>query len=314
MAEYVDSRTRAKQFRTMLKETFPGVKFSVRCDTGTAYNWISVTWEDGPADSEVQDLLRPLHADLSTTRSYSMYTERQAANVLKAHYPEIEVFQGDERSINWNAETYRLDIVIGRKHVRNLTMDSILKDIASIYILGGEERFPNAAERAVNQAARLAEKAAESKAAPQELASDDENLVQHEAGEDFRDAEEARGRLVRGNPFVLGMYPGEKPHLDVRKVTPFEAVLTAVPDPQEPVEEQDLTPRQITSLSPFGRPLAIFSVPALVMADTDGYQAGEVVWVGKTISTVLDDVERVLVSRGDGQHLQPVTTNFLILI
>jgi hypothetical protein len=70
----------------------------------------------------------------------------------------------------------------------------------------------------------------------------------------------------------------------------------------------------VVSLSPQGRSLAILSVPALVMADTDGFRAGETVWIGKTIASVLEQTERVLVSRGDGMPLQPVTTAFLLLV
>lgn len=315
MTTYIGSRDRAKQFRSMLKKSFPGVKFSVRCDTGTAYNWIAVKWYDGPTAREVNELLRPLHEDLSVARKYSPEVKRSAAEILEAHYPELDVFTEDG-SINWNLETCNREINIGRALVRHLTMNSTVSDIAEHYVLGDEEQFSNAAEREQKRLDFLANQDAELKQAELEASdSDDENLLQHKAGEDAQHrTEEDRGRLTRGNPFVLGMHPGEKAHLDVRTVTPFEAVLTAVPDQQAAEEPRDLTPREVTSLSPMGRPLVIFSVPALVMADTDGYQAGETVWVGKTISTVLDDVERVLVSRGDGHPLQPVTTNFLTLV
>lgn len=38
----------AKALREALKAAFPGVKFSVRMDRGTAYGWLSVGWTDGP--------------------------------------------------------------------------------------------------------------------------------------------------------------------------------------------------------------------------------------------------------------------------
>lgn len=291
--EYVNSRERAKQFRRDLKRTFPGTKFSVRCDTGTAWNWISVEWSDGPTQDEVSAMLRPQHKDLTVTRNYSPDTERAAAEILEAHYPELEIYSQHDGNINWSLNLHGTDINIGSKWVNPLTMTALIHDIAKHYVLGGAEQSPNVAEREAKQAAL------------EEMDSDDQNVVEHAAL--------SRGRLSRGNPFVLGMHKGEKPLLDVRRVHPFEAVLMAVPDLEE-APEPDLTPREVIALSPAGRPLPIFSVPALVMADVDGHQAGEVVWIGRTISTVLDQVKRVLVSRGDHLPLQPLTATFLTLL
>jgi hypothetical protein len=308
MTKFVGSRERAKQFRQMLKASFPGTKFSVRCDTGTAWNWITVRWEDGPSASEVRELIGCLHEELTIERKYSSETQEKAAQIFEAHFPELEIRNADG-SINWHLNTFGRDYNIGPKLVLNQTMHAVIHTISEHYVLGGEKQFSNAAERAAKQAAFLAEKAA--KEAPvnlDELDGDDQNAVEHKLGLDA-----PKGRLTAAHPLVLAMHPGEKPHLDVRTVSPFEAVLRAVPDP-EPEPEVDLTPREITSLSPLGRPLTIYSVPALVLADSDGYQAGETVWVGETISTVLDLTERVLVSRGDGYPLSPLTTNFLMLL
>jgi hypothetical protein len=43
----------ATMLRTALKESFPGVKFSVRTGTGTGSTWLSVSWVDGPTDAAV---------------------------------------------------------------------------------------------------------------------------------------------------------------------------------------------------------------------------------------------------------------------
>lgn len=42
-----------KQLRAELRREFPGTKFRVTRDRGTAYGYVSVRWEDGPPTSEV---------------------------------------------------------------------------------------------------------------------------------------------------------------------------------------------------------------------------------------------------------------------
>ncbi|SIS23117.1 LPD29 domain-containing protein [Williamsia sterculiae] len=44
----------AAEIRKHLRATWPGVKFSVRCDRGTASSWIRVSWTDGPTDQQVR--------------------------------------------------------------------------------------------------------------------------------------------------------------------------------------------------------------------------------------------------------------------
>jgi hypothetical protein len=46
----------AALLRKELRTTFPGVKFSVRCATGTAAAWINVTYDDGPTHQQVQTI------------------------------------------------------------------------------------------------------------------------------------------------------------------------------------------------------------------------------------------------------------------
>jgi hypothetical protein len=44
----------AALLRKELRTAFPGVRFSVRCSTGTASAWINVTYDDGPTHQQVQ--------------------------------------------------------------------------------------------------------------------------------------------------------------------------------------------------------------------------------------------------------------------
>ncbi|GAC69564.1 LPD29 domain-containing protein [Gordonia soli] len=53
MKTYTTKET-AAALRTQLRTTWPGVKFSVRCATGTAYGWMRVAWVDGPDDDQVR--------------------------------------------------------------------------------------------------------------------------------------------------------------------------------------------------------------------------------------------------------------------
>lgn len=141
-----------------------------------------------------------------------------------------------------------------------------------------------------------------------------DHLVDFDFVDTSGDVDEVRmkGRLVPGNSFLLNLRPGEQPHVHVRSVRPFEALFRADgrPDP----DEEDVTPRVVTSMSPGKNRLSIYSIAALVMADTDGFTAGEVVWLSRAVSTVLDRTDRVLVSRGDDSPLLPITSKLLSLI
>ena len=48
----------AALLRKELRAAFPGVKFSVRCATGTAAAWINVTYDDGPTSLQVDAITR----------------------------------------------------------------------------------------------------------------------------------------------------------------------------------------------------------------------------------------------------------------
>lgn len=45
-----------KQVAALLRTRFPGVRFSVRCSTGTAAAWINVTYNDGPTVAQVDEI------------------------------------------------------------------------------------------------------------------------------------------------------------------------------------------------------------------------------------------------------------------
>ncbi len=54
MTEYVTTTEAAAALKTALRAQYPGVKFSVRKDRGTACAWLRVTYTDGPTDRAVQ--------------------------------------------------------------------------------------------------------------------------------------------------------------------------------------------------------------------------------------------------------------------
>lgn len=56
MSDFISTTDTAKLVRKALKDAFPGTKFSVRKNTGTASAWLSVSWDDGPASIEVREV------------------------------------------------------------------------------------------------------------------------------------------------------------------------------------------------------------------------------------------------------------------
>ena len=52
--EYVDVTEAAKLMRAALRDAFPGVKFSVRCERYSMGQSIDVHWTDGPAPKQVE--------------------------------------------------------------------------------------------------------------------------------------------------------------------------------------------------------------------------------------------------------------------
>lgn len=52
----------AAAMRRALREDFPGTRFSVRMDAGTAHGWITVKWQDGPSDEQVEAIVTPFQS------------------------------------------------------------------------------------------------------------------------------------------------------------------------------------------------------------------------------------------------------------
>jgi len=58
MTTHIPTKDVAALLRKELRAAFPGVKFSVRCVTGTASAWINVTYDDGPTWPQVDAITR----------------------------------------------------------------------------------------------------------------------------------------------------------------------------------------------------------------------------------------------------------------
>lgn len=52
--KYIDTADQAKLLRKVLKESFPGVKFSVRISRYSGGSSIRVNWKDGPTQAQVE--------------------------------------------------------------------------------------------------------------------------------------------------------------------------------------------------------------------------------------------------------------------
>ena len=52
----------AAQIRRAVRAAFPGVAFSVRMATGSAYGWVHVSWADGPRHLQVREVVAPFES------------------------------------------------------------------------------------------------------------------------------------------------------------------------------------------------------------------------------------------------------------
>lgn len=52
----------AAQIRRAVRAAFPGVRFSVRMATGSAYGWVRVSWTDGPRHAQVREVVAPFES------------------------------------------------------------------------------------------------------------------------------------------------------------------------------------------------------------------------------------------------------------
>ncbi|MEW2631637.1 LPD29 domain-containing protein [Streptomyces sp. NPDC048389] len=71
MTTYIDARYVSAELKRRLTAAFPGAKFSVRRGKGTGSASIDVTWTDGPADTDVAAIARPMQGS-----SWNGYDER----------------------------------------------------------------------------------------------------------------------------------------------------------------------------------------------------------------------------------------------
>ncbi|WP_394275167.1 LPD29 domain-containing protein [Luteococcus sp.] len=55
-AESASVKQTAAALRRHLRRTFPGVRFSVTMERGSAHGWISVEWTDGPRWEQVREI------------------------------------------------------------------------------------------------------------------------------------------------------------------------------------------------------------------------------------------------------------------
>ncbi|MBT1607898.1 hypothetical protein NY542_00045 [Curtobacterium flaccumfaciens pv. betae] len=75
----------AALLRKELRTTFPGVKFSVRCATGTAAAWINVTYDDGPTWLQVDAITRKFQG-----RSFNGQTDSYDEHVTTLVAGEVD--------------------------------------------------------------------------------------------------------------------------------------------------------------------------------------------------------------------------------
>jgi len=98
-----DVTTAAKEVRKVLKETYPGVKFSVRSHRYSGGSSVEIWWTDGPTTTEVKKLTDGFHGYengyyndyVTTQRSVSTPVMKLAAEAAKIQYgldhtPEIK--------------------------------------------------------------------------------------------------------------------------------------------------------------------------------------------------------------------------------
>lgn len=71
MTQYIDARYVSAELKRRLTAEFPGAKFSVRRGKGTGSASIDVTWTDGPTDTDVAAIARPMQGS-----SWNGYEER----------------------------------------------------------------------------------------------------------------------------------------------------------------------------------------------------------------------------------------------
>lgn len=124
------------EIRRALRTAFPGVKFSLRGSRGTGYGWFSLSWVDGPTESQAGDVANSFRdsyfdgmADSTHAIPATMYADEDGVirehryscsgvNTSRSYSPEAEAWArsyidahgGPETFTDWPTAGYHLAI------------------------------------------------------------------------------------------------------------------------------------------------------------------------------------------------------------
>lgn len=108
MATKLNSKSCAALIRRMLKDKFPGIKFSVRHSTYAGGSSVDVRYTNGPAYRLVDDLLNPLRGKgfdgMTDCQTYSNHTVEILGEAYEAAYCWISVHRSiseEVRGMAW---------------------------------------------------------------------------------------------------------------------------------------------------------------------------------------------------------------------
>lgn len=119
MTSYLTCAETAKLVRQALKESFPGVKFSVRSDTYAGGASIDVGWTDGPTSKQVDQILGAFEG---------------------AYFDGMIDYKGSRyHRLDGNPVRFGADFVSGSKHYSDALIARAIEDVAMAY--GGCEPF-----------------------------------------------------------------------------------------------------------------------------------------------------------------------------
>ena len=101
IASMLDITEQGKLIRRDLRREFPGVKFSVKRGTGTAALWLTVTWEDGPVEASVRQVVRryrDLTGEYSGLTTIARRISREARAAAEAAFPGYDEYNFEHYS------------------------------------------------------------------------------------------------------------------------------------------------------------------------------------------------------------------------
>lgn len=109
LTQGTDRKTAAANIRKELKREFPGVKFGVRCSTGSG---IDVSWTDGPTEEQVKAV-----TNRHKTGYYDMHTDYHGSDAG----PFATVFGGSDYLFHQRETTPELEAKAWRVHMGDST-------------------------------------------------------------------------------------------------------------------------------------------------------------------------------------------------